>query len=374
VRQVPLSGPDITEREIAAVTAVLRTPRLSMGPEIEAFERLLAARAGVRHAVAVNSGTSALHLAMLAAGIGPGDEVITSPFSFIASANSILFVGARPVFVDIDPVSLNMDPRLIEAAVTERTRAILAVHIFGLPCDMTAVMDVARRHRLTVIEDACEALGARWRGRTVGAFGQSALFAFYPNKQITTGEGGALVTDDTAVAALARSLRNQGRGTPGVWLAHERLGYNYRLDELSAALGRVQLERLDEILARRAAVAGWYRQGLASLPGVEPLADVPGAARSWFVYVVQLPPGADRDAVMAALRAGGVECQAYFPPIHLLPPYVERFGFRANDFPVAEVVSRRTVALPFRTAMPEEDVAYVCDRLSAALAEGGRSR
>ena len=367
MRHIPLSGPDITEREIAAVTAVLRTPRLSMGPEVEAFEKRLAQRVGVAQAVAVNSGTSALHLAMLAAGIGPGDEVVTSPFSFVASANSILFVGAKPVFVDIEPATLDMDAGRVEAAITERTKALLAVHVFGLPCDMTAVMAIARRRKLTVIEDACESLGAAWGGRAAGAFGQSAAFGFYPNKQITTGEGGALVTDDAAVAAVARSLRNQGRGPHGYWLAHQRIGYNYRLDELSAALGRVQLERLDEILARRAAVAEWYRTRLAAVPGVETLRDVPGATRSWFVFVVRLAETADRDAVMAALRAEGVECQAYFPPIHLQPPYVERFGFRPGAFPLTEEASRRMLALPFRTGMPEEDVAYVCERLATAL-------
>jgi len=366
-RRVPLSGPDITEREIAAVTAVLRTPRLSMGPEVEAFERALAERVGVAHAVAVNAGTSALHLAMLAAGLGPGDEVVTTPFSFIASANSVLFVGARPVFVDIDPVTLNLDVAAVEAAVTERTKALLAVHVFGLPCDMTRLMTIARRHELLVIEDACEALGATWSGRPAGRFGQSATFAFYPNKQITTGEGGALVTDDAAVAGLARSLRNQGRAADGGWLAHERIGYNYRLDELSAALGRVQLDRLDEILARRAAVAARYAERLAAMPAVQPLADVPGAVRSWFVYVVRLPRDVDRDAVMAHLRAAGVECQAYFAPIHLQPPYVERFGYAEGNFPVTEDAARRTLALPFRTGLTENEMDTVCGRLREAL-------
>lgn len=366
-RPIALSGPDITEREIAAVAAVLRTPRLSMGPELAAFERALASRVGAAHAVAVNSGTSALHLALLAAGIGPGDEVITTPFSFVASANAILYVGARPVFVDIDADTLNMDPRRIEAAVTPRTKAVLAVHIFGLPCAMTAVTAAADRHDLVVIEDACEALGATWQGRPAGSFGLASAFGFYPNKQITTGEGGAVVTSDDGVAALVRSLRNQGRAADGRWLAHERIGYNYRLDELSAALGRVQLERLDEILARRSTVARRYAERLTDVPGVEPLRDVPGAVRSWFVYAVRLPAETDRDAVMTALRAAGVECQAYFPPIHLQPPYVERFGFAAGDFPIAEAVSRRMLALPFRTNLSEEEIDAVCARLRTAL-------
>ena len=366
-RRVPLSGPDITEREIAAVAAVLRTPRLSMGPEVAAFERALAHRVGVAHAVAVSSGTAALHLAMLAAHVGPGDEVITTPFSFIASANSILFVGARPVFVDIDPKTLNLDVSRVEAAITERTKAVLAVHVFGLPCEMTGLTAIARRRELVLIEDACEALGATCAGRPVGSFGRSAAFGFYPNKQITTGEGGALVTDDGETADLARSLRNQGRAGDGGWLTHRFIGYNYRLDELSAALGRVQLERLDEILARRAAAALLYHQRLAALPQVEPLGEEPGAVRSWFVYVVRLEKGMDRAAVMAHLQAAGVECQAYFPPIHLQPPYVERFGHQPGDFPVTEEVSARTLALPFRTGITEEEVTYVCDQLREAL-------
>jgi len=271
------------------------------------------------------------------------------------------------VFVDIDAETLNFDVSAVEPAVTERTRGILAVHIFGLPCDMTQLTAIARRHGVALIEDACEALGATWAGRPAGSFGRSAAFGFYPNKQITTGEGGALVTNDAEAADVARSLRNQGRAPDGRWLAHQFVGYNYRLDELSAALGRVQLERLDEILARRAAVAALYRRRLAAVPRVEPLGEVPGAVRSWFVYVVELQSEVDRDAVMARLRAAGVECQAYFPPIHLQPPYVERFGHQLGDFPVTEEVSRRTLALPFRTGLAEDEVDYVCDRLSEAL-------
>ncbi len=373
-RTIPLARPDLTEREVEAVVRVLRTPRLSLGPMLEAFERKLAEVAGVQHAVAVNSGTSALHLCVKALGIKEGDEVITTPFSFIASANCILFERAKPVFVDIDPKTLNLDPELVEGALTERTKAILAVDVFGHPAEWDALTHIAKEHGLKLIEDAAEALGAEYKGRPAGAFGDAAVFAFYPNKQITTGEGGAVLTNDDEIAKFCRSLRNQGRGegsTAG-WLRHERLGYNYRLSDINCALGLAQLERLDELLAQRERVAQLYnerlepleRRGLLRRPHV-----APHVRMSWFVYVVRLDERftrRERDFVIEKLRAQGVECADYFPPIHLQPVY-RALGYKSGDFPVAEAVAQRTLALPFHTRLTPDDVDYVVARLEAAL-------
>jgi len=373
-RTIPLARPDLTEREVEAVVRVLRTPRLSLGPALEAFERKLAEVAGVKHAVAVNSGTSALHLCVKALGVGEGDEVITTPFSFIASANCILFERAKPVFVDIDPKTLNLDPELVETAITSRTRAILAVDVFGHPAEWDALTEIARRHNLKLIEDAAEALGAAYKGRPAGSFGDAAVFAFYPNKQITTGEGGAVLTDRDEVAQLCRSLRNQGRaeGSSGGWLRHERLGYNYRLSDVNCALGLAQLERLDELLARRERVAQLYnerlepleRRGLLQRPYVAPYVKM-----SWFVYVVRLDERftqRERDCVIEKLRAQGVECADYFPPIHLQPVY-RALGYKPGAFPVTEAVAQRTVALPFHTRLTPEDVECVVAQLEVAL-------
>lgn len=364
---IPLSRPDISAADRRAVMRVLRSPFLSIGPEVAAFERELARFVGTRHAVALASGTAALHVAMAACGVGKGDEVVTTPFSFVSSANAALFVGARPVFMDIDPETLNVDPAGVEKAVTRRTRAILPVHVFGLPCDMRPILATARRRGLAVVEDACEAIGATYRRRQAGTFGDCALFAFYPNKQMTTGEGGALVTDDARIAELARSLRNQGRGPSGGWLEHVRLGYNYRLDEMSAALGRSQLARLPAILERRAAVAMEYRRRLAGIPGLRLLETPNGMTRSWFVYVAMLPEGVSRPAVQKRLRALGVDSRTYFPPIHLMPMY-RSLGYKPGDFPVTKSVARRTLALPFWTSMPASTVARVAGALRAALA------
>ncbi len=364
-----MSAPDIGPRERELVNAVLTTPVLSIGPYLERFEAAFAASVGSAHAVGVSSGTAGLHLCVVAAGIGPGDEVITTPFSFVASANCILYERAVPVFVDIDEASLNLDPTLVAAAVTERTRALLPVHVFGQPCALDELLAVARAHDLVVIEDACEAVGATYRGRAVGTFGQAGVFAFYPNKQMTTGEGGIVVTDDAAWAALLRSLRNQGRDEMGTWLHHVRLGYNYRLDELSAALGLAQVERLEELLAKRERVAAAYTARLQALPGVSPLPLVPPATRrSWFVYVVRLAPEIARDRVLAQLAAAGVPARPYFAPIHLQPFYRERFGYRPGAFPVTERVAASTLALPFHANLPDAQIEYVVDALGRAIA------
>ena len=367
--EIPLSRPDITETDVDAVTAVLRTPYLSIGPKIEAFEERTASLSHRRFAVGVSSGTAALHLIVRALGIGPGDEVITSPFSFVASANCVMYEGAKPVFVDVDRATLNIDVTRIPDAVTANTRAVLAPDIFGLPCDWPTLRKLATKHPLMLIEDSCEALGAAIGNRPAGVFGEAAAFAFYPNKQITTGEGGVIVTDREDLAATCRSLRNQGRGTSGEWLEHERLGYNYRLDEMSAALGLSQLDRLEEILARRRQVAGWYIERLREIKGVGTLTEPEGFTRSWFVFVVLLPEDADRATVMAKLRSAGVACRDYFSPIHLQPYMREALGTAEGDFPVTEAVSRRTLALPFFTRLEEAQVDAVVSALRDALAE-----
>ena len=364
---IPLSSPDITEAEIEAVRAVLETPHLSLGPKMEEFEGQVAALARRRFGIAVNSGTSGLHLLIRALDIGEGDEVITTPFSFIASANCILYERARPVFVDIEPQSLCIDPAQIEKAMTDRTRAILPVHVFGRPAEMEPIMELAQRYGLSVIEDSCEAIGARYRRRPAGSFGEGSVFAFYPNKQITTGEGGVVVTDDEKIASLCRSMRNQGRSEAGGWLDHERLGYNYRLDELSCALGLAQLQRLPEILARRAAVAAAYNRLLEDLPGVSVPVIPPHIEMSWFVYVVRLEEGIDRDRVLELLQQRGVQCKPYFTPIHLQPYYRKSFGFQEGDFPVTEGVGRQVLALPFYNRLQEKQVEYVAGSLREAI-------
>ena len=368
--RIPLSRPDITEVERAAVARVLQSTTLSIGPEIELFEKELADVAGVDHAVAVNSGTSALHLALLAGGIGPGDEVITTTFSFIASANCILHAGATPVLCDIDPLTLAIDPAGIARRITPRTRAVIAVDVFGHPALWDETEALCRKHGLLLIDDSAEAIGARYRGRPAGSFGDAGIFAFYPNKQITTGEGGALVTGDAEMARLARSLRNQGRGDGGGWLAHERTGFNYRLSEINSALGRAQLQRLDELLANRAKVASRYNALVAEIPGVEAPFVASDVDISWFVYVVRLSgqfgPG-QRNMVLERLRSRGIGCSNYFPCIHLEPVYRDRFGYGEGDFPVAEGIAERTIALPFHGQMTGEEVDEVAGELRSAL-------
>ncbi len=371
---IPLSRPDITEREIEAVVTVLRSPNISLGPRLPEFERRLAGYVGAKHAVATNSGTSALHLCVRGLGIHDGDEVITTPFSFIASANCVMFERAKPVFVDIDPVTLNIDVAHIEAAITPRTKAILPVHVFGLPVDMAAILEIARRHGLAVVEDACEALGAKVDGRRAGALGDCGTFAFYPNKQMTTGEGGVLVTNRDDIAHLAKSMRNQGRDEGMGWLAHARLGFNYRISDINCTLGIGQLERIEGILAARARVAAWYNELFAAeIPGVvTPCSPPEGATRSWFVYVAQLPKGyteLQRDALVKHLRSLGIGCNHYFPPIHLQPFYTETFGYKPGDFPVTEDIGRRSIALPFFNRLCRDDVAIVVSELKQWMAE-----
>lgn len=369
--KIPLARPDIGQLEEAAVLSVLRSGTLSMGPWTEAFERAVAGHVGARHGVACSSGTAGLHLLLSAYGIGSGDEVITTAFSFIASSNCILYTGARPVFADIDPQTLCLDPDAVESCIGPRTRAILPVDVFGHPAPLHDLRRLADQHGLLLIEDACEALGAALGGTPCGSprYAHGAVFAFYPNKQITAGEGGLIVTDDDRVAALCRSLRNQGRDDGGgAWLSHARLGYNYRLDELSAALGTAQMMRLGEILGARERVAAAYAARLRSVPGVELPAAGPGARISWFVYVVRLARGIDRDAVMQELQAQGIGCRPYFTPIHLQPFYQKQMGGREGDLPVTEGVAAATLALPFHTRLTEAEVDRVCAALEGALA------
>ncbi|MGQ9477797.1 MAG: DegT/DnrJ/EryC1/StrS family aminotransferase [Candidatus Bipolaricaulia bacterium] len=376
--EIPLARPEITELEIAAVEAVLRTPNLSLGPKLEEFERRLASYVGVKHGVAVNSGTSALHLIIKALGIGAGDEVITTPFSFIASANCILFERAFPVFVDIDPRTLNIDPERIEERVTERTKAILAVDVFGQPADWAKLEKIAARHGLLLIEDSAEALGAEFKGRKAGSFGKAGVFGFYPNKQITTGEGGMILTDDDELAQLCRSLRNQGRGEDEGqgqgWHRHERLGYNYRLSELNCALGLAQLSRLEEILRKRERVAQMYNERLKGVEGLEIPYVSPDVKMSWFVYVVRLSEdysSEDRARILWGLKARGIGCSDYFPPIHLQPFYRE-LGYREGDYPITERVASRTIALPFYNNLTEREVDYVVQSLKELLSGSTR--
>ncbi|MBX5468487.1 MAG: DegT/DnrJ/EryC1/StrS family aminotransferase [Thermoleophilaceae bacterium] len=368
--RIPLARPVLGEREEQLVLDVLRSGRLSLGPMLEEFERRFAERLGAAHASAVSSGTAGLHLAVRAAGIEAGDEVITTPFSFVASANCVLYEGARPVFCDIDPRTLNLDPRAAEAAVGERTTGILPVHIFGYPADMPAFERIARERGLWLVEDACEALGAvHADGTPVGARGNSAVFAFYANKQITTGEGGVVTCGDAAVKERIDSERNQGRVPDMGWLDHDRLGFNYRLSELACALGVAQLERLDELLAARARVAALYGEALAGIEGLRlPCPDEGGDRRSWFVYVVQLPRGVARDRAVEELRARGVDSKPYLPAIHLMSFYRERFGHRPGEFPVCEDVAARSLSLPFFPGMSEGQVARVAEALREVLA------
>jgi perosamine synthetase len=367
--RIPLSRPDLGEREEELVLEVLRSGTLSLGPVLERFERDFAAWLGVEDAVAISSGTAGLHLAVRGQGWAGGDEVITSPFSFVSSANCLLFEDATPVFCDVDPATLNIDPAAAAEAAGERTAGILPVHIFGLPAAMPALERLAEERGLGIVEDACEALGAvDAEGRGVGSRGNPAAFGFYPNKQMTTGEGGMLVPPGAEAAALYRSERNQGRATDMARVEHERLGFNYRLTELQAALGVAQLERLGELLGRRAMVAESYSERLQGIDGLELLPAARGEERrSWFVYVVLLPDGADRAAIVRELADAGIQSKAYMPCIHLFPFYRERFGYREGQFPVAERAAARNLALPFFGSIGEAEVERVCAALRAAL-------
>jgi perosamine synthetase len=369
VRTINLSSPWLDEREEELVAEVLRSGRLSLGPTIDRFEEAFADVVGAPYAAAVSSGTAGLHLLCITAGVGPGDEVITSPYSFVASANCAVYEGATPVFADIDRRTLNLSPAAVEAAITRRTRAVVAVDIYGYPCELDELRALCDARGIALIQDACEALGARYKGEPVGSQGPSAVFAFYPNKQMTTGEGGMITTHSESEWQVLRSLRNQGRADSGGWLEHARLGFNYRLDDIHAAIGLGQLEKLDAILEARSSVAARYGELLGDIAELElPCADDVDHERSWFVYVVTLPERSDREAVISSLADRGVQTARYLPCIHLQAYMQERFGYRAGLCPVAEDVASRTLAIPFHARLEEEDQSYVAEALHDALA------
>lgn len=387
--EIPLSKPNITALEEQMVLDVMRSGRLSIGPMQEMFEELVAKRCGTTHAIACSSGTSALHMVLIALGIGPGDEVVTTPFSFIASSNAILYVGAKPVFVDICPTSLNANPDLIEQAITPRTKAILAVEAFGNPKHMDTYARIAKKHEIPLVEDSCEALGMVYNGQKAGAFGRAGVFGFYPNKQITTGEGGMVVTNDDNLANICRSLRNQGRAvagkgsiaggsTAGSWLHHERLGFNYRMPEINAAIGVAQMQRLDEIIEARNGTANLYFERLLDVPElILPTVDPECTTMSWFVFVVRLAAGytcEERDRVIAGLRMHEIGAGDYFPCIHLQPIYQRALGYPEGSFPIAESVAQRTVALPFYAGMTRREVELVAQTLMLMISRENLSR
>lgn len=402
MKSYPLAKPYIGKTEERYVLEVLHSNILSMGPKVEEFEKKFARYTGAKYACAVSSGTAGLHLALIVAGITEGDEVITTPFSFVASANAILYVRAKPVFADIDPVTYNIDPKKIEEKITKKTKALLIVHIFGQAADMDPIMRLARKHRLKVIEDACESVGAVYgkgikrgkgakpnsvdsvalgrphglarsaesgfRGKMVGSFGESAVFAFYPNKQLTTGEGGMIVTNDAKKDALFRSLRNQGRAADMQWLTHERLGYNYRLDEMSAALGLAQLERIDFLIRERQKIANQYHALLLRhSDAIQPLTVSSRNTNTWFVYPILLSRGISRGKVMARMAKQGISTKPYLPSIHLFDFYKKRFGFKKGDFPISEEVSARVLALPFYIGLTKSDMTHICEVLLSVL-------
>ncbi len=370
--KVNLSRPDITEREIDAVVEVLKSNSLSLGPKLPEFEKAIADYSGRKYAVAVNSGTSGLFLCMDALGIGPGDEVITTPFTFIATVNCILQVGATPVFVDIDPVSLNMDPSKIEEKITPRTKAIEPVVVFGNPWGIDEVCRIAKKHNLAIVEDSCEGLGSVYKGRKAGTFGDMSLYAFYPNKQVTTGEGGMIVTDDKRLADICLSLRNQGRGAGGGWLAHERMGYNFRLSDINCALGIVQLSRLEEFKAKRKKVAAMYQQMLADEDRIILPTEPADCDMSWFVFVIRLKEnytGEQRNQLLSKMIERGIQVSNYFPPVHLQPFMVEKFGYKEGDFPITDAVCCRTAALPFHNNITQQEAELVCKELRNCLDE-----
>jgi len=373
--QIPLSSPDIVKKDIKAVVEVLRTRLLSRGPKVVEFEKRIREYMGTKYAVAVNSGTSALHLIIIGMGLGEGDVVITTPFSFIASSNCILFERAVPLFVDIDERTLNLDPDKVEGKLESlsdeelaRVKALLVVDVFGQPADWDRFKEIGKKYNLRLIEDSAEVLGSEYNGKRAGSLGEAGVFAFYPNKQITTGEGGVLVTDNKELARLAKSMRNQNKGERGEWLDHERIGYNYRMNELSAALGCSQMERIEEIIEKRSKVAQMYHEKLKGnekvrIPYITPYVN----RMSWFVYVVRLNQEIDRNRVIDYLRENGVECKTYFEPIHLHPFYRKMFGYQEGDFPIAEDVSRRTIALPFFNNLKEEQIDYVVEKLISKI-------
>jgi perosamine synthetase len=363
MEKISMSAPDLDESDIQAVLEVLRSGRLALGPKAREFEELIAEYIGVKYAVAVSSGTAGLHILVRTLEVGPGDEILVPSFTFSASVNAILYERATPVFVDIEPETYNLDPDDLERKITKRTKAIMAVDIFGHPAEWDRILEIADKYNLKIIDDSCEALGAEYKGKKIGQFGDCACFAFYPNKQITTGEGGIIVTNNSSIAKLARSLRNQGREEMGSWLEHERLGYNYRMDEMSAALGVSQLKKLEVFLEKRERVARIYTEKLKGFSWVRPPVVKPYVRMSWFVYVVTLQEGLDRDTVIGNLEKKGIPARGYFSPIHL-QPYVKRiFGYKGGELPVTENIAKRTLALPFHNNLTEEEIEEVLKTL-----------
>ncbi len=368
--RIPMSAPDLDESDFAAVMEVLRSGRLALGPRAWEFEERMSEYIGVKHAVAVSSGTAGLHLLVRALGIGSGDEVLVPSFTFAASVNAILYEGARPVFVEVEPETYTLDPEDVLRKITARTRAIMVVDTFGHPAEWDEILAIADRFGLLLIDDACEALGAVYRDKKVGRFGNGAVFAFYPNKQITTGEGGMVVTEDGELAEKLRSLRNQGRGKMSSWLEHELLGYNYRMDEMSAALGASQLCRIEHFLLKREKVAAQYTERLRQFDWVKTPVVKPHVRMSFFVYVVELAEGLDRDIVIRGLKEHGIPARGYFSPVHLMPYIREKFGFRGGELPVTERISRRTLALPFHNNLTEDEVQEVVEALQEVVERG----
>ncbi len=363
---IPLARPVIGDRERELVDGVLRSRQLSLGPTVTEFERMWADRIGTKHAVACSSGTAGLHCCLHALGIGPGDEVITSSFSFVASANVIVYTGATPVFAEVDPLTFNMDPAAVEAAITPRTRAILIVDIFGYPADVPALIAIAERHGLAIVEDACQSIDGDFNGKKLGTYGHPSVYGFYANKQLTTAEGGVILTDDDALYLLLKSLTNQGRSDDGAWLVHSRLGFNYRLSDVHAAIGIAQIERLDWMQDARARIAARYQARMASIDGVTPMHEGP-QRRSWFVYAPRLDADLARDAIIGRLEAEGVSAKPYLPCIHLQPYYRTDHGHAPGELPVTEEISASTIALPFFCEMTDEQVDRVCDTMERAI-------
>jgi perosamine synthetase len=367
MKKILLGPPHITDEDVQAVAKVVKSGNLSLGEETEKFEQEMAKWLGIKYAVATSSGTTALHLAVLASGIKAGDEVITTPFSFVASTNCFLYEKAVPKFVDIDPETLNINVNKIESAISKKTKAILGVDVFGYPAEWQEIIKIANKYHLQIIEDAAEALGAKYYGKKLGSLGQPTVFAFYPNKQMTTGEGGLLTTNDQKIYELTKGLANQGRGPDIQWLRHEYLGYNYRITEMAAALGRSQLKRLDQLLALRFQAANWYKKRLSKIAGVNLLkADDQKHQRSWFVYVIKLDKNINRDQAIIKLNNKGIPAKTYLPAIHL-QPYMKTYGFKPGDFPVCEAESKRTLAIPFYSRIDEKTIDYICNQLNKIL-------
>ena len=363
---IPLARPVIGDRERELVDEVLRSRQLSLGPTVTRFEQMWADRLGTKHAVACSSGTAGLHCCLHALGIGPGDEVITSSFSFVASANVILYTGATPVFAEVDPLTFNMDPAAVEAAITPRTKAILIVDIFGYPAEVPALVEIAERHGLGIVEDACQSIDGDYNGKKLGTFGHPAVYGFYANKQLTTAEGGVILTDSDELYVQLKSLTNQGRSDDGAWLVHSRLGFNYRLSDVHAAIGIAQIERLDWMQDARARIAGMYQERMARIDGVTPMYEGP-QRRSWFVYAPRLDADLDRDRIIGRLEAEGVSAKPYLPCIHLQPYYREAHGHAPGELPITEAISASTIALPFFCEMTDDQVDRVCQAMERAL-------